>query len=278
MNSAETASFWEANAEIWTQLVRAGYDVYRDGQNTPAFLAMLPPVAGLAGLDIGCGEGENTRRLARLGARMTAVDVAPTFIRYAQAAEAEELLGIDYRVADGLALPFADASFDFATAFMSLMDMPGHAQAIGEIGRVLRPGGFLQASILHPCFCPPYRKVLREEDGAVRAIEVGRYFEATDGELESWCFRSMPEEQRSQFRPFQIPRFHRTLSGWLNLLPAAGLVLEELGEPTASDETVRAYPAMRDTQAAPLFLHFRARKPAEPLAKFLSRDARIVQD
>src|SRR5207248_2921051 len=84
MKRAEVAQYWEANAETWTRHARAGYDIYRDGLNTPAFLDMLPPVHGLSGLDIGCGEGANTRELVRLGARMHAIDVAPTFIRHAR--------------------------------------------------------------------------------------------------------------------------------------------------------------------------------------------------
>jgi Methyltransferase domain len=68
---------WEANAETWTRQARAGYDVYRDALNTPAFLAMLPAISDLHGLDIGCGEGSNTRELARLGAQMHAIDIAP---------------------------------------------------------------------------------------------------------------------------------------------------------------------------------------------------------
>ena len=90
MEAREVAKYWEANAENWTRFSRAGHDVYRDAVNTPAFLAMLPPVDGLAGLDIGCGEGANTRLLARRGARMHAIDVAPTFIRNAQAEEERE--------------------------------------------------------------------------------------------------------------------------------------------------------------------------------------------
>src|SRR5271170_212007 len=87
MTRAEAAAYWEANAEIWTQHARAGLDVYRDRVNTPAFLMMLPPIAALSGLDIGCGEGANTRDLARRGASMTALDVSPTFIRHAREAE-----------------------------------------------------------------------------------------------------------------------------------------------------------------------------------------------
>ena len=84
MDRERAAAYWEGNAETWTRQSRAGYDVYRDHVNTPGFLALLPPVAGLSGLDIGCGDGTNTRALARLGARMTAIDVAPTFVKYAR--------------------------------------------------------------------------------------------------------------------------------------------------------------------------------------------------
>ena len=173
MKRAEVAQYWEANAETWTQHARAGYDIYRDGLNTPAFLDMLPPIRGLSGLDVGCGEGSNTREFVRLGATVHAIDVGPTFIRYARDAERAEPLGIAYLVADATNLPFASGSFDIATAIMSLMDMADHGAALREAARVLRPGGFLQFSILHPCFVPPHRRVLREANGTTRAIEVG---------------------------------------------------------------------------------------------------------
>jgi len=150
MKRTEVGRYWEENAETWTRHARVGYDIYRDGLNTPAFLDMLPPVRGLRGLDIGCGEGSNTRELVRLGARMHAIDVAPTFIRYAHDAEKAKPLGIAYVVADATDLPFATGSFDFATAFMSMMDMANHGAALCEAARVFRPGGFLQFSILHP--------------------------------------------------------------------------------------------------------------------------------
>jgi 2-polyprenyl-3-methyl-5-hydroxy-6-metoxy-1,4-benzoquinol methylase len=76
MKRVEVARYWEANAETWTRHARAGYDIYRDRLNTPAFLDMLPPVRGLSGLDIGCGEGSSTRELVRRGARMHVIDVA----------------------------------------------------------------------------------------------------------------------------------------------------------------------------------------------------------
>ncbi|HTZ38396.1 MAG TPA: class I SAM-dependent methyltransferase [Stellaceae bacterium] len=261
MKRAEVARYWEANAATWTRHARAGYDIYRDGLNTPAFLAMLPPVRGLAGLDIGCGEGSNTRALARLGARMHAIDVAPTFIRHAREAERAEPLGIAYLTADATNLPFAPGAFDFATAFMSLMDMADHSAGLREAARVLRPGGFLQFSILHPCFAPPHRRVLRDADGTTRAIEVAGYFDATDGRIDSFWMTDAPPEERDKTAPFRVPRFHRTLSGWVELVVAAGLVIERFGEPRVSADRAKAQPALEDTLVAPLFLHVRASKP-----------------
>jgi SAM-dependent methyltransferase len=264
MKRAEVARYWEGNAETWTRHARAGYDIYRDGLNTPAFLDMLPPVHDLSGLDIGCGEGSNTRQLVRLGARMLAIDVAPTFIRHANDAERTEPLGIAYLVADAADLPFASGSFDFATAFMSMMDMADQAGVLREAARVLRPGGFLQFSILHPCFNPPHRRVLREPNGTTRAIEIGGYFDTIDGRIDTFWMTNAPKEERDRTEPFRVPRFHRTLSAWVSLIVEAGLAIERLGEPRVSVELAKAEPALEDTLVAPIFLHIRARKRTEP--------------
>jgi len=260
MDGSKNAEFWEANAEAWTRLARAGYDVYRDALNTPAFLAMLPPISGLEGLDVGCGEGTNTRKLARLGASMHAVDIAPTFIRRARELEANDPLGVDFQIGDATALPFPEESFDFVTAIMSFMDLPDPERALGEARRVLRPGGFLQFSILHPCFAPPHRRVLRDEFGQARAIEIAGYFDSIDGRIDSWCFSALPPEERKKNPPFQLPRFHRTLASWVDMIGRAGLVIQRLGEPSASADLAAAAPTVADTRIAGLFLHFQVVK------------------
>jgi len=117
-----------------------------------------------------------------------------------------------------------------------MMDMANHGAALREAARVLRPGGFLQFSILHPCFVPPHRRVLREPNGTTRAIEVGGYFDTTDGRIDTFRFENVPEEESQKTEPFRVPRFHRTLSGWLHLIVEAGLVIELFGEPRVSEE------------------------------------------
>jgi SAM-dependent methyltransferase len=263
MDHESVGRYWEGNAETWTALARAGYDAYRDGFNTPAFLAMLPGIDGLAGLDVGCGEGHNTRLLAERGARMTGIDISPTFVRHAAAAEETHPLGIRYEVASALALPFEDAAFDFVTAFMSLMDMPETERVVAEAFRVLRPGEFFQFSIEHPCFNTPHHKTLRDDTGRAYAREVGDYFRRLSGEVQEWTFSTVPPDAREGLRPFRVPRFTHTLSEWLNLLLDAGFMLARFDEPRPDDASVRERPQLQSAQVVALFLHARVRKPSE---------------
>ncbi len=260
MDSKETGAYWEGNAEAWTKLSRAGYDTYRDHLNTPAFFAILPDIAGLTGLDVGCGKGHNTRLLAQRGARVVGVDIAETFVRHARVAEQRNPLGIEYEVADACDLPFEDGRFDFATAFMSLMDVPKPERAIAEVHRVLVPGGFFQFSICHPCFDTPHRVNLRNDQGTTYAIEVGDYFENTDGRIMEWLFSAAPAEAKEGLTPFRVPRFTRTLSQWLDMLLDVGFAIERVAEPRATDEAVHRCPNIQDAQVVAYFLHVRVRR------------------
>lgn len=171
------------------------------------------------------------------------------------------ILGIDYRVASAVDLPFGDAVFDFDTGFMSFMDVPETDRVFAEASRILKPGGFLQFSICHPCFDTPHRKNLRDASGRSYAIEVGDYFRNLEGDVDEWLFSAGPREAKAVLPKFLTPRFTRTISQWLNMLVDAGLQLERVAEPRPSDETVHACPAIQDAQVVSYFLHIRARKP-----------------
>lgn len=255
------ARYWDQNAPVWTELARAGYDVYRDHLNTPAFMRLLPEVTGLRGLDLGCGEGHNTRLLAGLGARMTGLDISVRFLRAARQAERAEQRGIGYLHASGEQIPLAAGSVDFVTAIMSLMDMPDLAAVLGEVRRVLRPGGFVQASIEHPLTVARGGSWDHDFAGRKVARKIGAYFD-DEPWVDEWIFSATPADLRQQRRQFQIPRFPRTLSTWLNALIAAGLGIEAVAEPCADDEVVGRYPKLSATRVVPFFLHIRCRKPA----------------
>jgi 2-polyprenyl-3-methyl-5-hydroxy-6-metoxy-1,4-benzoquinol methylase len=130
LDEEQVAAAWDANAAAWVEQVRAGYDLYREVFIMPAFLEFIPDLGGLQVIDLGCGEGHDTRALARHGARMTGVDLSREMIATARASERKEPLGIVYRVGSFTRLDgCADASFEAAVSTMALMDSPNFAAA-----------------------------------------------------------------------------------------------------------------------------------------------------
>lgn len=194
---------------------------------------------------------------------MTGLDVSPTFLAAARDEEARNPRGITYLHANAVELPFPDAAFDFATAFMSLMDIPDQPGVLAEAARVVRPGGFLQFSIEHPFNTVSHREWIRDECGTKQALAVAGYFEQEEmyGAVETWLFSTVPEDRRAEFRPFQVPRFRRTLSGWIDAVSGAGFSIETADEPCPDDATLGEHPRMGGARLVPLFLHLRCRKP-----------------
>jgi ubiquinone/menaquinone biosynthesis C-methylase UbiE len=262
LDHREVGRIWDGNAEAWTELAREGFDLYRDEVNTPAFLAMLPEVSDLHGLDVGCGEGHNTRLVAQRSARVEAIDISPYFVAAAMEEERREPLGIRYQVASAVELPFRDASFDFVVSTMALMDVPEHDRALAEAHRVLKPGGFFQFSMTHPCFLTPRWEWVEDHDHERTGVICGEYFDQPQGTVEQWTFGAVPLERRAAYPPFQVPRFPRTLSEWINLIVASGFVFEQAEEPRADEETAERCPDVSDTRIVAQFLHLRCRKSA----------------
>ncbi len=156
----DVARYWDGNAAAWAEQVRRGADVAREWLNNPAFLAFIGDLHGRRVLDAGCGEGYNTRILARRGARMTGVDLSERMIALAQEEERREPLGIEYgRTSYTDLAMFTDRSFDAVVSFMALMDGP-------------------RFSITHPCFLTKGAKWLRDEEGVKLKWMVGNYFES----------------------------------------------------------------------------------------------------
>jgi ubiquinone/menaquinone biosynthesis C-methylase UbiE len=93
-------------------------------------------------LEVGCGIGTDLVRFARGGARVTGVDLAQTAIDLARKNFALNGLAADeLRVANGEALPYADASFDAVYGHGVIQYTSNAPALIGEMHRVLKPGG-----------------------------------------------------------------------------------------------------------------------------------------
>ena len=92
-------------------------------------------------LEVGAGPGEFAERLGRdLGAEVIAVDLSPRMVELARDR------GVDARLGDVQELEFEDGSFDCAVAAWMLYHVPDLDRGLGQLSRVLRPGGRLVAT------------------------------------------------------------------------------------------------------------------------------------
>jgi len=248
----------EEYATLWTKLARSGYDLYRDLVSTPAFLRMLPPIAEKSGLDIGCGEGYNTRQLSMKGAKMHGIDISPTFIEFAKN-EAEDL-HIEYNVGNALDLPFQNSTFDFCTSFFTFHEIENFEKALSEAYRVIKQGGFLQFVITHPCYWTPSQEWLIDENGKKRALACSGYFESQEGSVIEWMFDGVDSSVNPNNLKFRSAFFRRSISKWLNTSLKVGFIIDLLNEPKASKSAVSEYGVLDGSSQLPFFLIIRLKK------------------
>jgi ubiquinone/menaquinone biosynthesis C-methylase UbiE len=147
-----------------------------------AILSELPLGSEMRVLDLACGDGFYTRRIAeRLGSggSITGVDINPAFLREARE-EASRQTGrakIDFVEASFDRLPFPDGTFDFVWCAQSLYTLPEPVVAIGHMARMLRSGGVLavlESDTLHQVFLPwPIHLELPMRAAELRSFQEG---------------------------------------------------------------------------------------------------------
>lgn len=206
---------WEAHAGWWQDGFSEGADREYEEQILPLAAHWLAGAAEV--VDIGCGEGQVARLASRIGARRV-VGVDPTWAQIEVAADRAG--GPAYARAGAAALPFADGSFDAAVACLVFEHIEDVDAAIGEVSRVLRPGGRFAFFLNHPLLQTPNSGWIDDQilDPPEQYWRIGPYLEeaATIEEVEKDVF---------------IPFIHRPLSRYVNALASVGLRIEHMEEP-----------------------------------------------
>jgi len=215
---------WETHAGDWLAWSGApGHDSYwrfhRD-----AFFELVPAPGHLT-VDLGCGQGRVAADLAAAGHRVLGVDGSPTL------AAAAAGRGLAVSVGDAASLPLADDVADCVVCFMVLQDVDRYASAIAEAARVLRPGGRMAWSIVHPVNSAgrfEHDPAAEHPGGGVAAppfVIRARYFDVA---------RYADEVERDGL-VMTFHSEHRPLQDYAGALAEAGFVIERMTEPTEPD-------------------------------------------
>jgi len=212
-------------AEDWLRIARSIPEEHADLQ-TDFMVSALELQPGAHMLDIACGHGRHSIRLARRGFRVTGLDSSAESLDAAHEVAEAGGLELDFREGDMRELPFPDGSFDAVinifTAFGYFEDEEGDACVIGEAARVLRPGGsFLLDTVNPPGLFQRYRDRVWEtlDDGAVLFLQEHEYDVLAGRNRARWTL-VLPDGTRRELthsiRVYTAPELDR-------LLRAAGL-------------------------------------------------------
>jgi SAM-dependent methyltransferase len=101
-------------------------------------------------LDVACGTGVVATTAARLGARVTGLDLTPELLERARENSRTAGAEIDWLEGDVEKLPFDDAAFDFVISQFGHIFAPRPEVALAEMLRVLKPGGTIAFSTWPP--------------------------------------------------------------------------------------------------------------------------------
>ncbi|MFR9726818.1 methyltransferase domain-containing protein [Streptomyces sp. MS19] len=233
---AATAYHGEMGRLFAAQATDSAYNAHTE---RPAMLGLAGDVRGLDVLDLGCGAGHLAAELLRRGAvRVVGVDGSESLLDAARDRLADVPAGgRELRLHDlEEPLPFLpDASADLAVLGLVHHHVEARGRLLGEIRRVLRPGGALLLSVTHPTSDWTHFGGFYFTEDRVD-LPIGDGFALT--------YRRM------------------TLETLLGELLGAGYALERLTEPRATEEAARTDPRRYEkTRRQPMFLCLRLRRP-----------------
>jgi 2-polyprenyl-3-methyl-5-hydroxy-6-metoxy-1,4-benzoquinol methylase len=233
--NAESREIWDQKAEFWDSLHGDSGNKFHRALVLPAVEKLLALQTGERVLDVACGNGVMSRRLAELGAKVTATDFSPKLIERARRRGQSAGEPIDYRVVDAVdenaLIALGEGQFDAIVCTMALMDMPVIDPLFRSARRLLTPDGRFVFATAHPAFNssnPIFVAELEDRDGE----------EIIAHSLKIKAYLDIPPVKAVGASNEPAPHFyyHRPLHELLGSAFAAGFVLDALEEPAFSPE------------------------------------------
>jgi len=232
---------WERHAGWWQEHFTDGADPEYEEQILPLVDEHLTAVGRV--LDLGCGEGQLSRRIAARGSRVIGVDLAANQITEAAARGG----GVQFARGAGEALPFAEGAFDAVVICLTLEHIEPFEPAVREVGRVLAPGGCLVLFLNHPLLQAPESGWIDDQILGEQYWRVGPYL------ADAVAMEEVSPGIKLLF-------MHRPLSRYVNVMAESGLFVEHMGEPAPPPGFLAQAPEHTEEALIPRLLVLRARK------------------
>jgi len=237
---------WEDAAGWWQAMFTCGADAEYVEQILPLAAQHLAGSASV--LDVGTGEGQ-VARLAlapEVGARRVA-GVDPAWGQLAVARDRGD--GPLFLRAEAAALPFPAGSFDAVVACLVFEHIGALDSALGEVGRVLVPGGRFLFFLNHPLLQVPGSGWIDDHILHEQYWRIGPYL------VEDHSIEELD-------KGVHIPFFHRPLSRYVNTMAASGLVVTRMEEPAPPPGFLARAQEYEAAASIPRLLFMRAEKMA----------------
>jgi 2-polyprenyl-3-methyl-5-hydroxy-6-metoxy-1,4-benzoquinol methylase len=227
---AVVRDIWDAKAAFWDERMGEGnqFQLQLIGPAVERLLALRPEEHIL---DVGCGNGVTSRRLAHLGARVVAIDASARFLELARSRSQDLSDRIEYRLVDATdeaqLLALGEGRFDALVCNMVLMDLPVIDPLVRAGRRLLAPHGRFVCAVQHPAFNSNAVRLCAETETRGDGVEVTRHAVKLSDYLAVPAGKGtgMPGEPEPHWY------FHRPLHELFGSFFRAGFVLDGLEEP-----------------------------------------------
>ncbi len=243
---------WDEAAEEFAGRFNRDEEFFHKYFINPTFLDLIGNVKGKSVLDVACGEGHFSRKLAEQtkgDIQITGIDASKKLIDIAQKKNEPFSRCIKFQVGDASRLEgLASNSFDLAICNMALMFIKQYEEMIQEVARVLKPQAHFVFSLLHPCFLTPGSGwILEDSPDKKRAKRIG-------WKTDNYHLRLVHHGVMVECDTKETYYFCRTLEDYFRALRKAGFVVEDLREPLPPKELMERHPSFRGEEKRSLFL------------------------